>query len=693
MKVHSSLPLLSALALMAGAMTSLFRQKPNEQEAQKASSTQRNQTEKRYEKDIANAQAAMRNHVLEQILNDKALFERLPQEHRERLAHYAKYLAEKPAEMRLCLAPGTPEDIVRSYGRVEQRMRAASSIAPLPALQQDARWTSTATNPSGVSTQGTPVTLRWSIVPDGTPVSAGGSITGESSDASNLRARLNTIYSVTNPSGAPSTQPWFAVFQATFDNLAANTGLRFVYEPNDDGAAISGLSSPGAVGVRGDMRISGHRIDGNSGVLAYNYFPNNGDMVIDTDDSFFTNITNNSIRLRNVLEHEFGHGLGLDHVCPINQTKLMEPFITTSFRGSQFDDIYSHQRQYGDPLEVHSTFNNNDATARATPLTLTAGTTFGQQWLSIDDNSDTDFFRISATSGQRLTVRVIPSDPISPGTTPNTYLEGAQNDDGTCSAGTAFDPTTRKNLNLALLASNGTTVLSSAPAQPAGTAEIISSFVITTTGNHFIRVNAGTEDTAQLYRLEVLLENSTPATVTLSNLTRTFTGSPLPITVTTAPTGLTTSVTYNASATVPSNIGTYSVVATITSSGFTGSNTGTYNIISPYTAWINGFASIPAGQRLTTIDADNDGWTNGAEFAFGSVPNSPSSRPQLQNVLTPTTFQLTYPTPPPFGVTFTGQTSTDLNIWSSTGVSTIVNGYEIPRTDAKRFLRIFYSIQ
>ena len=69
-------------------------------------------------------------------------------------------------------------------------------------------------------------------------------------------------------------------------------------------------------------------ITGNFGILAYNFFPNSGDMVIDVPDSFYNNTSNNSLGLRNTLAHEHGHGLGLSHVCPVNQTKLMEPFIS-----------------------------------------------------------------------------------------------------------------------------------------------------------------------------------------------------------------------------------------------------------------------------------------------------------------------------------------------------------------------------
>ncbi|MCQ6458457.1 matrixin family metalloprotease, partial [Vibrio parahaemolyticus] len=89
--------------------------------------------------------------------------------------------------------------------------------------------------------------------------------------------------------------------------------------------------------VRGDVRIGGHTIDGSSGTLAYNFFPNTSDMVIDTADSFYSVTTDNSLRLRNVIMHEAGHGLGISHVESNNGSFLMEPFINLGFDGPQFD--------------------------------------------------------------------------------------------------------------------------------------------------------------------------------------------------------------------------------------------------------------------------------------------------------------------------------------------------------------------
>jgi CSLREA domain-containing protein len=68
-----------------------------------------------------------------------------------------------------------------------------------------------------------------------------------------------------------------------------------------------------------------------------------------------------------------------------------------------------------------------------------------------------------------------------------------------------------------------------------------------------------------------------PATVTLnsSSLSQTYAGSPLAVTSTTNPTGLTVAYTYNGSSTVPTAAGTYAVVATINDPNYTGTATGT----------------------------------------------------------------------------------------------------------------------
>jgi hypothetical protein len=65
------------------------------------------------------------------------------------------------------------------------------------------------------------------------------------------------------------------------------------------------------------------------------------------------------------------------------------------------------------------------------------------------------------------------------------------------------------------------------------------------------------------------------ASVALSNLTRSYSGSPQGASVATTPAGLTVDVTYQGSATVPTNAGSYSVAADINDANYQGTASGT----------------------------------------------------------------------------------------------------------------------
>jgi uncharacterized repeat protein (TIGR01451 family) len=392
-------------------------------------------------------------------------------------------------------------EVIMAYAAMEAAARAGVRGAgggPGPNTVFHGRWTTTATDGPGQDVQGLPVTLTWSIVPDGTPVPGANSI-GDADAPSDLRQRLDEIY---DPAGEHdkddlANQAWFPVVRAVFENLSARTGVRYVHEPFDDGASL-GEPHPGVLGVRGDVRISGHPIDGPSGTLAYNYFPDAGDMVIDTGDSYFENLSNDSIRLSNTIEHEAGHGLGLEHVCPQNNTKIMEPQVPTAFRGIQFDATHTIQRQYGDACEHHGSARNNDTLAQATPLAVPEGEPLTIEWLSIDGASDVDCMTFPASAGSRITVRV------TPGT--QSYNIGPQGSDGTCSAGEPFDSGALRDLSLKLVAPDQATVLASSASRPAGQTEEIIGFVTPDNGMHAIMIEGSGADAAQLYRLEAEVE-------------------------------------------------------------------------------------------------------------------------------------------------------------------------------------------
>ena len=338
------------------------------------------------------------------------------------------------------------------------------------------RWNNTSTNGGGL-TQGQATVLTWGIVPDGMILDNG--------TASNLIARLDTIYNEVATGPNITNRTWFNLVNSVFDNFASFSGLSYVYQPLDDQAAFPG--SPGVVGVRPDIRIGGRNIDGNFNVLAFNFFPNNGDMVIDTNDSVYLDTSNNSRILRNVLAHEHGHGLGFPHVMPVNQTKLMEPTLATNFDGPQEDDILATNRGYGDRNEDAP---GNDTTLLATSLgivTPTSSTSMNQ--VSIDDDSDIDVYRFNVPQNSSIVLTVTP--------TGTTYLSGDQGGPPPV----LFNALTQVDLSFELLAANGTTLLAAVNAGGFGQPEVLSNFSLGI-GDYFIRVT-GPQNMVQMYDLSL----------------------------------------------------------------------------------------------------------------------------------------------------------------------------------------------
>jgi pectin methylesterase-like acyl-CoA thioesterase/pectate lyase len=86
-----------------------------------------------------------------------------------------------------------------------------------------------------------------------------------------------------------------------------------------------------------------------------------------------------------------------------------------------------------------------------------------------------------------------------------------------------------------------------------------------------------------------LLVDRTPVSVLLSNLEQTFDGTPKAAAVSTSPAGPFVNVTYNGSATPPSAVGTYSVVATINDPNYRGGTSATLTIYAPGTEPLRAF--------------------------------------------------------------------------------------------------------
>lgn len=347
-------------------------------------------------------------------------------------------------------------------------------------FQGNDRWTSTATNGAGIGF-GDPITLTYSYVPDGTFIPNIG--IGVGSGNSVLFSFFNNIY------GSPAT--WQALFDQVFARWSELIGVTYVYEPNDDG--VNTNSAPGVLGVRGDVRIGAFNLANdtiNGGTLAYNNFPNDGDMIFDTDN-FFNNTSNNSRRFRNVAAHEHGHGLGMLHVCPISSTKLMEPFASTAFDGPQLDDILGGQRRYGDLYEPQSDDPQN-------PPQLGS---FGVndfvilENVSIDDNTDVDFYRFTLSAPGEVSITVSPDA--------DEYRQGPQT--GNCTGGALTDYNSIHDLSLLLVEADPPfNPVAAANATVAGQAENLTVSVFTP-GDYVIQVAGDTTNNIQRYLFQMFV--------------------------------------------------------------------------------------------------------------------------------------------------------------------------------------------
>ncbi len=117
------------------------------------------------------------------------------------------------------------------------------------------------------------------------------------------------------------------------------------------------------------------------------------------------------------------------------------------------------------------------------------------------------------------------------------------------------------------------------------------------------------------------------ATVSLSDLYYVYDGYSKSATVTTAPAGLTATVTYDGSGTLPVQTGSYAVVATIAEANYQGAATGTLTIAAegqdPFMLWLQEQALDPQDSRYDeTADDDGDGMTTYQEYVADTAPDS-----------------------------------------------------------------------
>ncbi|MCK4658096.1 MAG: matrixin family metalloprotease [Phycisphaerae bacterium] len=351
-----------------------------------------------------------------------------------------------------CFAPGTDPEVINYYNQL---------MHTSPDGQRyylGGRWP---------GSQGDPCPLTWSFVPDGL------SVDGETSE---LFSRLDAQF------GNRAT--WIAQFEASFARWGELTGMSYTRVTSggndwDDGATW-GWS--GNDTTRGDIRIAMIPIDGSSGTLGYNRFPSNGDMVLDRAE-YWASSSGSYRFLRNVVMHEHGHGLGMEHVCSYNSRQLMEPYLDTTFDGPQDDDIRGAQRQYGDAYESDNTTatatNLGTVTVEA-PVELGPAPNVGYaSLLSIDANNEVDYFRFTINSASSAAVTITPVGRV--------YDSSPQLESG-CDCCNDIDSSAMANLNVSVIDTDGSTVLGTADAEPAGVAETLTDVFLTVAGTYYIRV-------------------------------------------------------------------------------------------------------------------------------------------------------------------------------------------------------------
>ncbi|MGD9693695.1 MAG: matrixin family metalloprotease [Phycisphaerales bacterium] len=355
-----------------------------------------------------------------------------------------------------CFAPGTSGEYMEAFWN-EFLLR--QGIDPLADFNVTSRW-------NGNSLQGTPITVTYSFPADGL-----GGIGGGQTSVNVLNSMMATWFG--------SVQNGKNLFRLMFDRWEALSGARYL-EVNDDNAAWGA----GGGTTRGDIRIVSITIDGGGNTLAFNSFPNNGDMVIDSSENYSSS-GNNFRFFRNVVAHENGHGMGILHVCPQNGSKLMEPAANTNFDGPQHDDTRAMQRHYGDTLE-----NNNNAAEATVIPTLTLGTPFIQRDVSIDNqvanaNLDIDWYRFTLPSAAELNVQLQPV---------GFQYQSTSQSGQSCPTGSNIDSKAILNLRFEILASDGVTVLASVDNETFGVNENLTAFPMPA-GVFYLMVRAG--DTAQ----------------------------------------------------------------------------------------------------------------------------------------------------------------------------------------------------
>ncbi len=352
-------------------------------------------------------------------------------------------------------------------------------------------------------------------------------------------------------------------------------GLTYT-EVVDDNSAEDTVTAH--VSNRGDIRFGGLGFAPIGMPLAYNAFPaavttscSGGDMTINTNyftSVYFTNTAGNFLYFRNTVAHEHGHGLGFLHSVPCNQTKLMEPTISTGTFLLAPDEVRAAIRNYGDryaPLGNHNAAGAKDYGTLTSPVARSViERDLGINGTAVIVNgnpptflSEDDWFKFTIGIAQPVTITVDPTgygpsgaccistvcttttqvkcaaiagafvlrgtctpSPCTAASFPTTCTGGGldpnwcQGQQGSGCSGTitTIDATQAGNLALQLLAADGTTVLATSDTNTPGITEQITQGALAP-GTYYVRIwDAGgassTNQVVQTYDMTIRIGTS-----------------------------------------------------------------------------------------------------------------------------------------------------------------------------------------
>lgn len=201
---------------------------------------------------------------------------------------------------------------------------------------------------------GTPISADYVLGPTtpgkwGSPVLGTGATVTWSLMASGLSCATESGCTTTSALSSFMPVGFLTQVQNAFLAWSAVANLTFI-QVADCGQAVDASCA----GTDSNIRIGGHAIDGANGALAHGYYPpangNSiaGDIHFDSAETWDLSFAGSGFSIFQVLTHELGHALGLNHTLVANS--LMNAFYSEAFSGPQADDIAGMQFLYGAPL-------------------------------------------------------------------------------------------------------------------------------------------------------------------------------------------------------------------------------------------------------------------------------------------------------------------------------------------------------